>query len=138
MNSPADLPEAKILPARRRFSLIWFVPVLSAGLLALFLWQSQRQRGPLVMLSFEDARGLETGSTLRYRGLDAGVVERLELNENLDQVVVYLRLSPTAASLAREGSRFWVVRMATRTRTSRVANSSTTTNSLGNGSAADP
>lgn len=112
-SAPTDLPDvplARVVAGRRRISWAWLAPLAAALLLFLFLWQSYRERGPLLVISLRDARGLEVGSPLRYRGLDAGHVERIQIKPLLDGIEVFLRLTPSAAGLAREGSRFWVVR----------------------------
>jgi paraquat-inducible protein B len=72
--------------------------------------QAAGGRGQLITVYAEEGHGVKAGDALRYRGIDVGVVERVELSSKLDRVELYLRLDPDAHSLARAGSRFWVVR----------------------------
>lgn len=105
----ADLPIAETVP-RRRLSWVWLIPLLTLfgiGILGIREWQ---QSGPTITVVFSEGHGLKEGDQLRYRGTVVGRVERVALADNLNTIRVEVRLGPEAASLAREGSRFWVVR----------------------------
>lgn len=95
----------------RRVSLAWLVPVLIiAGVIAFVAWQTRQATGPRVEITFADANGLEAGAPVVYLGTRVGVVRAVELTGDLSGVVVVAELEPHAAGLAREGTRFWVVR----------------------------
>jgi paraquat-inducible protein B len=111
-----ELPRAVPLPARlsarRRWpSLIWLVPAL-AGLLGLFLAvRGLTGRGTTVTIRFATAESLEAGKTaIRYKSVDIGLVERIELLPDRSGVAVTARISPQADDLLRTDARFWVVR----------------------------
>lgn len=69
-----------------------------------------RARGQLLELRAERGDGLREGTPLRFRGLDVGQVEEVGLSDDLAAVLLKVRLSAAGERLAREGSRFWVVR----------------------------
>ena len=68
-------------------------------------------RGPAVTIDFSDGSGVEAGKTvLDYKGVTAGMVESVELKPGLTGVVMGVRLKRSAAQLASEGAKFWIVR----------------------------
>lgn len=93
-----------------RTSKLWWITAACVLLAGWLTWQSLPARGPEITLLFPDGHGLKQGDALRYRGIDAGSVTRVVLNADLDRVVATVSLTPAAAALAREGSRFWIVR----------------------------
>ena len=106
---PTDLPVARVVP-RRRISWVWLLPVLALLGVAALAYQAWQQRGVVITVTFSEGHGLKTGDRLRYRGTEAGRIERVVFSDDLNAVKAEVRLSPGTESLAREGSRFWVVR----------------------------
>ncbi len=106
----SDAPQA-IVRARPRPSSVWLIPLVAAvvGLyLAYWAWSEQ---GPTVQIVFESAEGLEAGKTrLKYKEVDIGVVEAVELTDDLTQVRVTANLVNGVSRYLTEGTRFWVVR----------------------------
>ena len=103
-----DFPTAR--PAKPKTSWIgWALPALALGFTAWLWWSANRAQGPLITITFEQGNGLKAGDTLRHRGIPVGTVERLALSATLKTVIVDVRLQPEAASLARDGSQFWIV-----------------------------
>lgn len=94
----------------RKFPLIWIVPLIAV---AIGLWMAVgelRNRGPLITIEFADGAGVEAGkTTLEYKGVSAGTVQKVELKRSLDGVVIHLRLRRNAAALAVADSKFWIV-----------------------------
>ncbi|WP_043361757.1 intermembrane transport protein PqiB [Belnapia sp. F-4-1] len=103
--------EAELRRRRRRISPIWLVP-LAAILIAGYLgWKTYSDRGPLVTVTFRDAAGLTAGQTqVRYKAVQVGTVEGIELSSDLQQVQVRLRMTRTVEGRLTEAARFWVVR----------------------------
>jgi paraquat-inducible protein B len=67
--------------------------------------------GPEIAITFNDGGGLRVGQTpVKYRGVAIGEVSGVELSKDRQHVVVRARLMRSAASIAREGTRFWIVR----------------------------
>jgi paraquat-inducible protein B len=94
----------------RRFPLIWIVPLIAVAIGVWMAVEELRDRGPLISIEFADGSGVEAGkTTLEYKGVSAGTVQRVELKKGLDGVVIHLRLKRHAAALAASDSRFWIV-----------------------------
>ena len=110
------LPIARITEGREsstsmlRTSRLWWITAACVLLAGWLTWQSLPVRGPEITILFPDGHGLKQGDSLRYRGIDAGSVTSVVLNADLDRVVAIVSLTPAASALAREGSRFWIVR----------------------------
>ncbi len=96
-------PNAKI-------SAAWLVPILASIVAVVLLLQWMHARGPLVTITFEDAQGLTTDAPIMYRGAIVGRVENVQLSEDTSLVIVSARLHATSQELAREGTRWWIVR----------------------------
>ena len=110
---PTTLPEeaeAEIVPARRGgISWAWLFPILAMIATTWLYWNNLKTRGPEITITFETAPGIEPGKTaLIHRGVKAGMVEKVSLDEKAGQVVVSIRLKAFAASLARENTDFWI------------------------------
>lgn len=73
--------------------------------------QEFKNRGSEITIEFRDGNGVEPRKTaLDFQGVAVGMVTAVTLNQELDRVLVTLRLHRDAAGLAREGSQFWIVR----------------------------
>jgi len=110
-NPPAEpLPEA-LADERRRVSLVWLIPLVAVIAAVWLGYRSYVQQGPLVLIGFQTAEGLQAGKTrVRFKDLDVGVVEAIELSPDLSQVQVRARLNRQMASHLNDKTRFWVVR----------------------------
>lgn len=110
-----EIPEIDIEPARRSFleraSIVWLVPVaalLIAIGIALTTWRDQ---GPLIDIAFSDAGGIIANETqLKYRNVSVGVVERIRFSDDLEKVLVSVRLDKTVAAFVDDDAEFWIVR----------------------------
>ncbi len=105
-----DLPRARVRQ-RRLFNLAWIVPLIAAAVAGYLLYDRLRERGPEIIISFQDGGGLRVGLTpVKYRGVSIGEVTAITLGADQKEVLVRARLQRSAAALAREGSIFWIVR----------------------------
>ena len=102
-------PRSVVAPVRRS-SWLWLVPSAAALLAGWFAWNAWGVRGTTITVRAEHGYGIRAGDALRYRGIAVGGVVEVHLSPALDEVVMRVRLNPGAESLARAGSRFWVVR----------------------------
>ena len=68
------------------------------------------QSGHSIRLSSETAEGLRVGTRVKYKGLEVGQITSLRLNSDGGNITVEALLKDSAEWLAREGSRFWLVR----------------------------
>ena len=107
---PSALPEAR-LDDKRRVSLVWLIPLVALLAAAWLGYHTYTQQGPLVTITFESAEGLEAGKTrVRFKDVDIGLVEAIDLADGLDTVLVRARLSRHMTEYLNQRTRFWVVR----------------------------
>lgn len=105
----ADYPEAHLAP-RRGGWWWWLLPLaalIGAGWLVLDQLAAQ---GPEIVVAFPVGHGIKAGDALRHRGIQVGRVSRAALSTNMQGVQVTVQLQAGTAGLARQGSRFWIVR----------------------------
>ncbi len=105
-----ELPKARV--RRRRLpSVAWLVPLIAALVAGYLVWDRLRERGPEIVITFADGAGVKVGVTpVMYRGVQVGEVTGVGLTEDHARALVRVRLKRSAAAIAREGTRFWVVR----------------------------
>ena len=95
----------------RRFNPVWVVPVVAVIVGLYMVIHTRLTEGPEITIQFNTAEGLEAGKTrLRYRDVDIGLVGNVSLSEDMDQVLVTVKMDQQAANMLREDTRFWVVR----------------------------
>jgi hypothetical protein len=111
-----EFPAAEIVSQRGRIagrmavSRMWLATLAClAGAIAL-VWFSLEPAGTEIAIRFQEGHGLKPGDSLRNRGIDVGRVLSVELDKDLAGVDVRAELAPAAKALAREGTRFWIVR----------------------------
>jgi paraquat-inducible protein B len=106
-----EIPKAKVKKTRWNFSIVWVVPVIAAIVAGYLLYGRVRQLGPKITIRFRDGSGLKTGQTpINYRGVQIGEVAAVELTRDHQFVLVKARLQRSAASIAKQGAVFWIVR----------------------------
>jgi paraquat-inducible protein B len=72
--------------------------------------ESALQKGLALTIRVERGDGLSPGTAIRYKGLDVGKVESIELTDDLQAVILHARITQATAQIARAGTRFWVVK----------------------------
>ena len=109
---PGELPPPRLEPPNRlRLSLVWLVPIVALVIAASLLVRSVLATGPRIEIEFNTAEGLEPGKTeVRYKEVVIGRVEAVALREDRQAVVVAVQLDRSAAAVASQDTRFWVVR----------------------------
>jgi len=109
---PSGLPQAQVAGKRRSsFSLVWIVPLIAVLIGAWLAWKTISEKGPTFVIHFKTAEGLEAGKTkIKYKSVDVGIVESIELSRDRSTVLVNARLEKYAESYLVADSRFWVVR----------------------------
>jgi paraquat-inducible protein B len=106
----ADIPNAR-MKKRPKISLLWLVPVIAAAVACWLVFESLKKIGPAITIQFNDGNGLAANQTVvRYRGVQVGSVQSVQLTPDARHVEVHARLDRSAADLAREDSIFWIVR----------------------------
>ena len=107
----AELPTARV--SRRHWSaaVIWVVPLVAALVAGYLIYGRFKERGPEITIQFRDGSGIRVGQTpILYRGVQVGEVTGVGLSKDQRHVEIKARLKRSAASVAREGSLFWIVR----------------------------
>jgi len=108
---PAPEIEAPETGRGRRVSAVWLVPLLALLLALGIAWTTYARRGPTIDIVLDNAAGIAAGqTTVRFRDVAVGVVERLRLSDDLRQVVVTARIDKDVARFVDSGAEFWVVR----------------------------
>ena len=91
----------------------WLVPLAFTlalvGVLAWTFTDLNTSDGPLVRIIFDAGHGLQPDDDVKCRGITVGRVRSLELGDEGVEAVVELE-QLAAQQLAREGSRWWIVR----------------------------
>ncbi len=89
---------------------IWLVPVFAAGVVLWLAGRGLAARGPEITISFSDAGTLEAGQTpVKYKGVNVGRVNRIELASDVSHVLVHARMSRAIEPFLASGARFWIV-----------------------------
>jgi paraquat-inducible protein B len=105
-----EMPRARVR-RRRLVRMVWVVPLIAVAVAAWLVYQRIQDVGPEIVVTFEDGAALRVGQTpLRYRGVQIGEVSGVKLSPDEQHALVKIRLQKDAAQIAREGSRFWIVR----------------------------
>ncbi len=87
---------------------IWIVPVL-AIFFAGWLVVRYGFGGGDITVRFAEARGLDRYSPVRFRGAKVGTVQKITVDEELDEVVVRISMDASMNHALRKGTRFWIV-----------------------------
>jgi paraquat-inducible protein B len=100
-----------VVEERRRPSIVWLIPLVALLAGAFVAWRAISERGPTIEIGFQSAEGLEAGKTkVRYKDVEVGLVEEVELAPDLSGIVCRARMVPGAEAYLREKTTFWIVR----------------------------
>ncbi|WP_407833073.1 MlaD family protein [Vibrio rotiferianus] len=92
-------------------SPLWLLPILTMVLAGWLVVKSIHDAGQRVQIYFSDAAGLVAGrTTIRYQGLEVGIVRDINLSEDLSNIYVDADIYPEATKLLNESTRFWLVK----------------------------
>ncbi len=106
-----ELPAASVNSRRRRFSLVWVVPVVAALIGGWLVVKAMTEKGPQITITFKSADGLEAGKTkIKFKDVEIGLVEEIRIGEDASNVVVKAQMVKEAERFISESTRFWVVR----------------------------
>ncbi len=107
-----QLPEARIT-RRSWWSWTWVIPlaaILVGGVLGYQAWSA---RGLKITIRFDHGHGLRAGDPVQHRGVQIGAVSSVRLatgTSGIEGVETTIELWRGNEGLARDGSRFWIVR----------------------------
>jgi len=110
--TPSSTPEAIVKTKKGfSFSMVWLVPVVAALIGGWLVYKALSEKGPTITITFATAEGLEAGKTkIKYKDVDVGQVESIELATDLSHVIVTAEMNKGASPYLTENTRFWVVR----------------------------
>ena len=110
IGTPASPPEPEIV-RRRRFPLVWLIPIAASLIGIAMLVQSWRSSGPRVYIEFDNAQGLTAGKThVSYKDVVVGTVSAVSLSKDRSGVVATVDFAQDARDLLKDDTRFWIVR----------------------------
>lgn len=72
--------------------------------------EAANQHGTLVTIKVDRADGMRPGTPVRFKGLDVGKIESVDLSADMQSVLLSARITQVADRIARAGSQFWVVK----------------------------
>ena len=68
------------------------------------------QEGVTIQIKVVSGDGLNPGTPIRYKGIEVGKVETVELTDDLQAVLLNARITKATTRIASVGSTFWVVK----------------------------
>ncbi|AIZ31596.1 MlaD family protein [Pseudomonas sp. K1(2024)] len=74
--------------------------------------EAANRAGSLITIRVDRADGLKPGTPIRFRGLEVGSLESVDLTADLQAVLLRARITESADRIARVGTQFWVVKPA--------------------------
>lgn len=100
-----------VISQKRRFSMVWIVPIVAVILGGWMVVHNYRTRGPVITIQFASAEGIVADKThIKALSVDVGVVQSVEINPKFDGVLVRAQVKKEISELLRSDSQFWVVR----------------------------
>lgn len=103
-----DVPQAKVV-RKGGFSLIWLIPIVAAIAGVWLVWTTFASRGPTITITLQSASGIEPGKTpIKYRDVQLGVVQTVELTDDLQHVVATARMNKGVEKELRQQTQFWI------------------------------
>jgi paraquat-inducible protein B len=94
-----------------RLPVIWAIPIVAIAIGAWLAWDSFSKEGPRIVVSFEDAEGLQAGqSHLKYKEITLGTVKSLDFTSDRRRVLVEIATTAQAKQFLTTGTQFWVVK----------------------------
>jgi paraquat-inducible protein B len=106
----AEPTTAKVKP-HGRFSPIWLIPIVAAGLVAYVGYSAIANRGASVTLTLATADGLTVDQTqVKHKAVTVGTVSNIRLSKDMKNAVVQVRMVAGTDAMLTDHARFWVVR----------------------------
>ena len=101
-----------VLPCTaHNFNLVWLLPLFAVVIGAWLAYKTISEKGPDITISFQTANGLVAGKTrIKYKAVDVGRVESIQLSDDLSEVVVAASMGRSAELYLLKDTKFWVVR----------------------------
>ncbi len=105
-----NVPDA-VVRRRRRFSLIWLIPIVAGAIAIYLIFTTLANRGPLITITFKTGSGISAQQTqVTHKAVSLGMVEDVKLSDDMRTVLVHVRMNRQGATILTDHARFWVVR----------------------------
>jgi paraquat-inducible protein B len=88
---------------------IWIVPVVAVFFVGYMIVRYGFFGGGDITVRFADARGLDRYSPVRFRGAKVGTVQKITIDQDLQQVVVRISMDASMNHALNKGTHFWIV-----------------------------
>jgi paraquat-inducible protein B len=88
---------------------IWIVPVVAVFFVGYLIVRYGFFGGGDITVHFADARGLDRYSPVRFRGAKVGTVQKITIDNDLQQVVVRISMDASMNQALKKGTHFWIV-----------------------------
>jgi paraquat-inducible protein B len=106
-----SIPHAAVSRRKRRFSLVWAVPIVAALIGGWLVVKALTDKGPEITIYFKSAESLEAGKTkVKYKDVEIGQVTDIAFDRDFSRVRVRVLMDKEATRLVSSNTRFWVVR----------------------------
>ncbi len=100
-----------VVQAKRRFSIVWIVPLVALAIGGWLAIKAIREKGPTITITFATADGLEAGKTkIKFKDVEIGQVETISLQDDASKVVVTAQMVKGSEPFLTDQTKFWVVR----------------------------
>ena len=110
-NAPSDELPLALVDTQRRVSLVWLIPLVALLSAAWLGYRTIVDQGPLITITFPNAEGIEAAKNrVRFKDVDIGVVEQINLSDDLTRVLVRARLDKAMSPFLNQSARFWIER----------------------------
>lgn len=110
-SSVEDQAVEAVFQPKRRFSIVWIVPLVALVIGGWLAIKAIRDKGPTITITFATADGLEAGKTkIKFKEVEIGQVEQISLNAEASQVVATAKMVKGSEAFLTDQTRFWVVR----------------------------
>src|SRR6185503_16449151 len=103
-----SVPEATVKVAKWS-PWIWIIPALAIFFVGYLIVRYGFFGGGDITVKFAEARGLDRYSPVRFRGAKVWTVQKITIDETLDEVVVRISMDAAMNHALNKGTRFWIV-----------------------------
>ena len=95
---------------KERVSAVWLVPLIALIFGGWLLYKAISDRGVFITVQFDSGNGIVAGKTeVRYKGLAAGLVKKIDVAEDLQSVIVEIEMINKSARSLTDKALFWYV-----------------------------
>jgi paraquat-inducible protein B len=88
---------------------VWVVPAVAVFIAGYLIVRYGFFGGGDITVRFASARGLDRYSPVRFRGAKVGTVQKISVDNHMQQVVVRISMDASMNDALRKGTRFWIV-----------------------------